>query len=381
VSDKSIFRLAKKFNLNKLIRVYDPTTSFLINGKTYRFDKPQYIFNLPGISFLSAIRMGLGLLKLKTISNWRSLESLTAEEWLIRNFGENVYSQIWKPMLIGKWGEYYNSVNMAWFWARIKKRSQRLLYPDGGFQHFSNLIAKKLDEGGVNFQYNKQIHNISIEPDKKLKITTNDTNYLFDVVICTLGPNQFVNISTDLPDTYIKSVQELKSMAAILAIFFLKRPLTEEQYWINIPAESLNPLENDIPFLVCVEHTNMVPREHFDNMHIVYCGNYIKPGHELMKYSDIDLINLYKRGLKKVNKNFNDDDILSWKISRTDYATPVFFTNQSKNIPDIETPIKNLYWASMSHVYPWDRATNFAVEIGYEAAKRLSKNIKSSKFE
>jgi hypothetical protein len=40
----------------------------------------------------------------------------------------------------------------------------------------------------------------------------------------------------------------------------------------------------------------------------------------------------------------------------------------SSKIPSIRTPIKGLYFASMSQVYPWDRGTNFAVEIGRKAA-------------
>jgi hypothetical protein len=37
-------------------------------------------------------------------------------------------------------------------------------------------------------------------------------------------------------------------------------------------------------------------------------------------------------------------------------------------VPDIRTPLSGLYLASMSQVYPWDRGTNFAVQIGREAA-------------
>jgi hypothetical protein len=46
--------------------------------------------------------------------------------------------------------------------------------------------------------------------------------------------------------------------------------------------------------------------------------------------------------------------------------------NHSKNIPDIRTPIKGLYFASMSQVYPWDRGTNYAVEIGRRTARLIA---------
>jgi UDP-N-acetyl-D-mannosaminuronate dehydrogenase len=42
-----------------------------------------------------------------------------------------------------------------------------------------------------------------------------------------------------------------------------------------------------------------------------------------------------------------------------------------ENIPDIRTPLPGLYFASMSQVYPWDRGTNFAVEIGRRTARQM----------
>jgi hypothetical protein len=42
--------------------------------------------------------------------------------------------------------------------------------------------------------------------------------------------------------------------------------------------------------------------------------------------------------------------------------------NHSRNIPAIQTPMRGLWLASMSQVYPWDRGTNFAVELGRRVA-------------
>jgi hypothetical protein len=58
-------------------------------------------------------------------------------------------------------------------------------------------------------------------------------------------------------------------------------------------------------------------------------------------------------------------------VFKTNYAQPVPLVNHSKNIPAIQTPIEGLYFASMSQVYPWDRGTNFAVEIGRRAARMI----------
>ena len=58
-------------------------------------------------------------------------------------------------------------------------------------------------------------------------------------------------------------------------------------------------------------------------------------------------------------------------VTKTKYAQPVPLVDHSKNIPTIQTPLEGLFFASMSQVYPWDRGTNFAVEIGRRAAKLM----------
>jgi hypothetical protein len=74
---------------------------------------------------------------------------------------------------------------------------------------------------------------------------------------------------------------------------------------------------------------------------------------------------------KRFNPAFEPGWIKKVRVFRTNYAQPVPLVNHSRNIPAIQTPIEGLYFASMSQVYPWDRGTNFAVEIGRRAARLI----------
>jgi len=47
----------------------------------------------------------------------------------------------------------------------------------------------------------------------------------------------------------------------------------------------------------------------------------------------------------------------------------IISTNYSKNILPFKTPLKNVFLANMDQVYPWDRGTNYAVELGNKIAK------------
>jgi protoporphyrinogen oxidase len=94
--------------------------------------------------------------------------------------------------------------------------------------------------------------------------------------------------------------------------------------------------------------------------------------------SDEQLLERFLPALKKFNPAFERDWVKKVWVNKTNYAQPVPLVYHSKNIPAIQTPIEGLYFASMSQVYPWDRGTNFAVEIGRRAARMMLNGNKRS---
>jgi protoporphyrinogen oxidase len=120
-----------------------------------------------------------------------------------------------------------------------------------------------------------------------------------------------------------------------------------------------------------VEHTNFVSAEHFDGDHLVYVGDYLEEGHEYFSLSDEQLLERFLPPLKRFNPGFDREWLKEYWVFRTSYAQPVPPVNHSRAIPDIKTPIEGLWFASMSQVYPWDRGTNYAVQIGRQAAAEM----------
>jgi protoporphyrinogen oxidase len=200
-----------------------------------------------------------------------------------------------------------------------------------------------------------------------LSIETPGGSQHFDQVLATTSPGLLARLVPDLPPAYLKGLLSLKNMGAVVMVLALKHQLSKEgYYWYNLPKSA------GYPFLALVEHTNFVPVEHFGGDHIVYIGDYLETDHEYFRLSKEELLERYLPALKAFNPDFRPDWVRKSWLSSTSYAQPVPELNHSKNIPAIQTPIPGLYFASMSQVYPWDRGTNFAVEIGRRAAKMMS---------
>src|SRR5690606_14301479 len=108
---------------------------------------------------------------------------------------------------------------------------------------------------------------------------------------------------------------------------------------------------------------------HYGGDHIIYCGDYVDPSHDYFQWNDEQLMEHLLPALKKVNPDFERDWVRTWWVWRAPYAPPVPGIRHSEMIPDLQTPLPNVIWASMSQVYPWDRGTNYSVELGRRVAR------------
>lgn len=372
-SDSAILGLINELGWSEQVLFPRPYTVAFINGKFQPLDSPLQAlkFFLSNFSLLDTFRFGVATLYLRLSSNWQALEKVSAEDWARRWYGEKVYNALWRPLLVGKFGEEnLKVVNMAWLWARLHARTTRLGTFTGGFQAFLDKLADVVRKQGAEIRLNSAVTEIK-EEGGRLRVMTAQGAEVFDVVLSTSSPRLMAKIAPDLPADYAAKLNALKSMGAVVMVMTLKQKLTN-YYWHNLPKEA------GFPFLAMVEHTNYMEAKHYGGDTIIYCGDYLEADHPYFQLSKEALLEKFLPALTRFNPAFDRSwvkDVWLWK---TAYAQPVPPVNHSRNIPDLRTPVKGLYFASMSQVYPWDRGTNFAVEIGRRVAKMVMEDEKRS---
>ncbi len=352
-NDSEVIELARKVGLPAVFSV--PETNSFIGGVEKRLDSPSSLLTFSDLSIFSRLQMGIGLLILKLIPNGLFLENKKATEVLPKLLGEEGYRKVWGPLLSAKFGPYLNQVNLAWFWARIYKRTKSLGYFPGGFQALADKMGEYVIAKGGKISLGHKIKGISHDKDDKWWI--NDKK--FDRVLLT-SPAPTIdrlveNVSVNWP--------KINYLWAQTVILELEQSLMKG-YWLNI-------LDKNFPFLVVVEHTNFVDKKHYGNKIIIYLGNYLSDGDKRLKMDEERLIKFYTPYLKKINPRFEVSWIRKSWLFENPYAQPVFPINYSKEIPKMKTDPPGLYVANMSMVYPWDRGTNYAVASGQAVAKLI----------
>lgn len=370
-SDRDILGLIRELGLQDKVFFPRPKTVVYYNGRFYPLDSPIAALTFPGFTWPDKIRFGTITAYLRYLAPWQPLEKYTADAWLQKYYGQRLYTILYQPLLTGKFGPHYTEVNMAWFWARLKARTTRLGTFEGGFQAFADTFAERLRHQGVDIRLSTPVQTIRAQPKGGLRLhLSGDRVEDFDACLVTVSPGQLAQMAPDLPANYLEGLLRLRSMGAVVLILALRHRLSEEgYYWFSLPKSA------GFPFLALVEHTNFVSPEHFGGDHIIYCGDYLDPDHEYFHLSQEELLQRFLPSLKRFNPRFTPEWVRDAWLFRTPYAQPIPPVNHSRNIPDLRTPLPGLYFASMSQVYPWDRGTNFAVQVARKAARLMVQDL------
>ncbi len=361
-SDHSIIALTKEIGAQELLFFNQPTTAFwCAEHGAHAFDGALPVLRYPHLPLFDKLRVGASVAALRVRRDWRRLEQATAEAYLKRWMGRRAYLKLWEPLLVGKFGPYAGDVNAAWFWARIASRTPQLGYFRGGFQALADALAECVRTLGGTFHTATPVQGLR-PVDGGWELQTAAGIEPFDRAIVASSPGLLAKIVPDLPSSYTAELRALKSLGAIVLVVALRRQLlTNGIYWLNLP-------KGEFPYLALVEHTNMIDRSHYGGDHLVYLGDYLPADHRYFRMAPDEVAAEWIASLAKANAAFEASWVRTYWLHREAYAQPVVPVGHSRNLPPLRTPLPGLFFASMSQVYPWDRGTNYAVDLGRRVA-------------
>ncbi len=369
-NDNSILSLAERTNFPVLTK--RPKTSVYIKNKNYQLDSPTKLLTFPLLSPLERFRMAAVFAVLFRLNPfWKLLEGIKTTKALPLLIGKKPYRLIWRPQLINKLGKFVDEISLVWFWARIKKRTTSLAYPEGGFLKFAQHLSELIVQSKGTVHYQSEITEISSKdglPTLEYVHAGKKHTESFDKILVTLPTPQFIKLSPTLPSSYIESLAKLKGMGATNMVLRLKKQfLTDSTYWLSICTTDSN-------VMVIVEHTNFMDNKNYNNEHLVYIGNYMSVDDPKFSAPKEKLLEIYHPLLSKIKPDYKKD-LIDYEVFRAPFAQPIVPANYSKMIPEFTTPIKGVYLANMQQVYPWDRGTNYAVELGEKVAGIINDGV------
>ncbi|MBA0394973.1 FAD-dependent oxidoreductase [Stenotrophomonas maltophilia] len=374
-NDVEIFKLIEELGENANILLRPTRTGMYFANQFFRLSTPLDLLRFKALPLIDRIRLGVAVLRAKSIKDWRQLEGLSAKEWLIDLCGQKAYDVVWDPLLVGKFGDVAEDVSAVWFWKKLVLRGgsrsssgdEVLAYYKGGFAELANRLGDAIVKLGGEIRLNSGATSVAASDGRVTGVHVGDEFIPADnVLLSTALPISAALLEGIADDEYLQKLRRVRYLSNVCMVLSLDRSLSDT-YWLNV---------NDpgFPYVGVIEHTNFEPPSSYGGRHIVYLSKYLPPDHAMYTMSDTELVEFSIPHLQKMFPSFDRSWIQDLHVWRADYAQPIAEKYYSKLIPGRTTPINNVFVTSMAQVYPEDRGTNYAVREGKEVCAQILKS-------
>ncbi len=395
-SDTHIVAQMEELGLGDRVQWIESKTGWFENGKIWNMVTPLDVLRLGTIPFVDRLRLGMTVAYLTYLqsnkNNLAKYEKITAVQWWKKYGGRNAWDKVWSPLFRGKFGAEAENIPMEWHWYKIVLRigsrrgmtKEALGYPRGSFQVLIDALEAAIKKQGGKIYLGATVQRVVVENGvacglqfaddaasqaAQRELAGGESYARFDRIICTAPSFATLKIVSEFPADYIAKMKAAKYMAAVLLIFKMKKPVSPI-YWLNIA-------DRTIPFVATIEHTNFISPDVYNGKRVMYVSNYLDPSSPYFQMSRDELFNAYLPHLQKIDPNFSPDRVEEVWHFKEAAAQPIVPLNYSKQIPDYRTPLRNLYLANTTQIYPEDRGTNYSVRLGQIIAKLVDEDARN----
>ena len=374
-SDTVVIELIKKLGHHDDLAWLPSVGAMHSETKIYPFVGALDLLRFNKVSIFSRLRLGLAALWLRYDSNWQKYEGKRASSWIKKWIGDSGYRAVWRPVLRSKFGAHFEDISMAWFWGKIYLRfasrdgilaKEKLGYLRGSFRKYIDSLAEAIQKASGTVITETAVDEILTTDNQVTGLRHSrhgiSNHATCDAMLVTTPTNIFQDIAPPavLDSPYGELLDTVQYQWASVLLLVLDRPLSDI-YWLTMTDE-------DMPFVVTVEHTNFISSNEYDGNHIVYFSNYADPDDALMQLSVEEVLDIYMPYIKRINPEFDEEWIRS-KWFFTDRAgQPVVDYLFHERIPPHRTPVEGLYLANNTQIYPEDRGQNYSIRMGFRAA-------------
>lgn len=352
-SDQHLRNLGQELGLEDQFRFRETKMGFYHNGQVYSMNNMVEFLRFPPLGWIDRFRLGLTVLYAQFVRDWHTLEKIGVEEWLLRISGQRTYQNIWRPMLKAKFDGGFDDTPATYIWSRLvrmkstrnganqKEEAGHLI---GGYITLIEAMAKKIKEAGGVIHLKQPVQEIVIEDGKVVGLRINGEVHCYDTVIATLQTPVFQRMIPDASQEYHDFLSRTEYLGIIAPLLVLDRPLTG--YW------TLNITDDRFPFTGVIETTAYIDPKYVGGHHLVYLPKYTAPGSHWQKMSDDEIREIWLKNLEEMFPSFDRSWIRYFLVHRERFVEPLHRVNQTHLIPEIRTPVENLYLATTAQIYP-----------------------------
>jgi protoporphyrinogen oxidase len=305
-TDRHLIRFISEIGLDDSLEWRRTYTGFFVNRTMYSISTNLEFLKFPLLSMLSKIRLAWTMLYCSRINDWRRLETVPVEDFLLRTSGSEAYNRLWRPLLLAKLGQNYTRVSAVFIWSYIKRMfsardksasAEHLGHVSGGYKSIFEKLGEIIQAHGGTIRTGTVVKSIRRSDAGMLIVDTNGQSESFDHVICTSPVSVLRQIvSPELLDIQSEDT-DVEYLGVICPVVVSRKPL--------VPFYVVNIADSELPFTGVIGMNTVVDPKNTGGRYLTYLPRYILSTDNYMQRSDADIETEFMAGIRRMLPDFD----------------------------------------------------------------------------
>jgi protoporphyrinogen oxidase len=321
-SDTALVEFIRRIGLSDRLRWQATRTGFYVDRAFHSLSSGLDFLKFPLLGLWSKFRLAATILYCSRIDDWRRLEGMTVEDFLVRYSGRATFEKMWKPLLLAKLGENYRRVSAVFIWTYVKRlfsardaaaQKEHLGYVSGGYRTvFKRLLEQISQSGGV---VKTGVEVSSVRPAAAgIEIATAGDREHFDKVIFT-GPVNVLRAVADPALVQVPPQGDVEYLGVVCLVLVTRKPFCP--YYI------LNIADEQIPFTGIIGMSSLVDTAETAGLCLTYLPKYVLSDDPILRRPDEELKADFMQGFRRMYPEFPESDIVGVHINRAVKVQPL----------------------------------------------------------
>jgi protoporphyrinogen oxidase len=322
-SDSALIGFIRRIGLGDRLQWRASHTGFYVDRKFHPLTSALDFVRFPLLGPVSKLRLALTILYCSRIDDWRRLERVGVEDFLVRHSGRATFEKMWKPLLLAKLGDNYRRVSAVFIWTYIKRlfsahdaaaRKEQLGYVSGSYRAVFLRLLERIAHAGGAVHTGVEVGSVRPRAGSGIELSAGSVSQVFDKVIFT-GP---VNVLRSIADGRLVQVPpqgDIEYLGVVCAAFVTRRPFSP--YYI------LNIADDRIPFTGIIGMSSLVDRGETAGLSLTYLPRYVLSDDPLLGRPDDELRSEFLAGFRRMYPDFPESEIVTMHINRAVKVQPL----------------------------------------------------------
>jgi protoporphyrinogen oxidase len=342
-TDSALVEFMRRIGLGDRLRWRPTQTGFYVDRAFHPLSSGLDFLRFPLLGLWSKFRLAATILYCSRISDWKRLEDMTVEEFLVRYSGRATFEKMWKPLLLAKLGENYRRVSAVFIWSYVKRlfsardaaaQKESLGYVSGGYRAVFRRLEERIAAGGGELRLGVEVGAVRPYANGGIEVASDGAAEAFDKVIFT-GPVNVLRAVADPALAQVPAQGDIEYLGVVCMALVTRKPFC--------PYYVLNIADERVPFTGVIGMSSVVDISETAGFHLTYLPKYVLSDDATLKRSDEALKTEFMEGFRRMYPDFPESDIAGIFINRAIKVQPLQVIGYSKQVQAPRTMNPDFY--------------------------------------